>query len=53
MLMTELAYIVKRAFGSRVKEVIYISDSILALSWWSCLEKKLSLFVQNRVSTIL
>ena len=53
MLMTELAFIVKRALGSRVKEVIYVSDSMIALSWCSSLEKKLRLFVQNRVSTIL
>ena len=53
MLMTEIAYIVKRALGSRVKEVIYVSDSMIALSWCSSLEKKLRLFVQNRVSTIL
>ena len=33
MLMTELAYIVKRAIGPRVKEVIYVSDSMIALSW--------------------
>ena len=31
MLMTELAYIVKRALGSREKEVIYVSDSMIAL----------------------
>ena len=45
MLMTEIAFIVKRALGSRVKEVIYISDSMIALSWCSSLEKKLRLFV--------
>ena len=53
MLMTELAYIVKRALGSRVKEVIYVSDSMIALSWCSSLEKKFRLFVQKGVSTIL
>ena len=53
MLMTELAYVVKRALGDQVKEVVYISDSKIALSWCSSLKKKLRLFVQNRVSTIL
>ena len=53
MLMTELVFMVKRAMGTRVKEVIYISDSMIALWWCSSLEKKLRLFVQNRVSTIL
>ena len=46
-----VAYIVKRALGPRVKEVIYVSDSMIALSWCSSLEKKLRLFVQNWVST--
>ena len=53
MLMCELAFIAKQALGDRVKEVIYISDSMIALSWCSGLEKKLRLFVQNRVATIL
>ena len=53
MLMTELAFIVKRALGDRVKEVIYVSDSMIALLWCSSLEKKLRLFVQNRVATVL
>ena len=34
-------------------EVIYISVSMIALSWFSSLEKKLRLYVQNSVSTIL
>ena len=33
--------------------MIYISDSMIALSWCLSLEKKLRLFVQNRVATIL
>ena len=53
MLMSELAFIAKRALGDRVKEVIYISDSMIALSWCSSLEKKFRLFVQNRVATVL
>ena len=53
MLMTELAYVTKRAIEDRVKEVIYVSDSMIALGWCSSLEKKLRLFVQNRVATIL
>ena len=53
MLMMELVFIVKRTMGTRVKEVIYISDSMIALSCCSSLEKKLLLFVQNRVSTII
>ena len=52
MLMTELAFMVKRAMGPKVKEVIYILYSMIALQH-STLEKKLCLFIQNRVSTIL
>ena len=33
VLMTELAYIVKRSLGSKVGEVIYLTDSTIALSW--------------------
>ena len=36
-----------------MKEVIYVSDLLIALAWCSSLEKKLRLFVQNRVATIL
>ena len=31
MLITELAYVVRRVLGKRVKEVVYILDSIIAL----------------------
>ena len=53
MLMTELAFVVKQALGEPVKEVVYVSDSMIALSWCSSLEKKLRLFEQNRLATIL
>ena len=53
MLSTELAFIIKRALGPRVKEVIYLPDSMIAFSWCSSLGKKVRLFVQNRVMTIL
>ena len=52
MLMTELAFIVKRSLQGRVKEIIYISNSMIALSWCTNVDKKLRIFVQNRVSTI-
>ena len=53
MLMSELVFAVQRAFRRRVKEVIYVSDIMIELSWCSSLEKKLRLFVQNWVSTII
>ena len=53
MLMIELAIVVKRALGDRVKEVVYVSDSMIVQSLCFSLEKKLHLLVQNRVATIL
>ena len=53
MLMSELAFVVQRTLGKRVKEVIYVFESMIALVWCSSLEKKLRLFVQNWVSTII
>ena len=33
MLMTEVAFIVKKAFRDSVGEIIYITDSTIALCW--------------------
>ena len=52
MLMTELAFIVKRAIGDRVTEIIYATDSAIALAWCHNLSIQLRLFVHNRVETI-
>jgi hypothetical protein len=52
MLMTELAFIVKRAIGDRVTEIIYATDSAIALAWCHNLTIQLRLFVHNRVETI-
>ena len=52
MLMTELAFIVKRAVGDRVTEILYATDSSIALSWCHNTTIKLRLFVHNRVETI-
>jgi hypothetical protein len=52
MLMTELAFIVKRAIGDRVNEIIYLTDSTIALSWCLNTTIKLRLYVYNRVETI-
>ena len=47
------AELVKSALGSEVGEVIYITDSTIALSWCSSESIKLRLFLYNRVMTIL
>ena len=53
LLCAELAFMVKSALGSEVGEIIYITDSTIALSWCSNESIKLRLFVYNRVMTIL
>ncbi|XP_023320317.1 uncharacterized protein LOC111695291 [Eurytemora carolleeae] len=53
LLCTELAFMVKSSLGSEVEEVIYLTDSTIALSWCSSETIKLRLFVYNRVMTIL
>ena len=51
--MTEIAFIAKKAIGERVKEVLYITDSTIALCWCHNKNKKLRFYVRNRVETIL
>ena len=43
----------KRALGDLVGQIIYCTDSTIALSWCRNLKIKLRLFVYNRVMTIL
>ena len=52
MLMTEMAYIVKKALKGQVTEVLYLTDSTIALSWCHNTNKRLKLYVHNRVETI-
>ena len=52
MTMTELVFIIKRAIGDRVEEIIYCTDSMIALSWCHNTAIKLRMFVYNRVETI-
>ena len=52
-LCTELAFLVKRALGDLVDEIIYCTDSPIVLSWCRNMRIKLRLFVYNRVMTIL
>ena len=53
LLCTELAFLVKRALGDLVGQIIYCTDSTIALSWCRNLIIKLRLFVYSRVMTIL
>ena len=52
MLMTELGYTVKKALGSLIDEVIYITDSTIALCWAFNTKKRLRHYVLNRVALI-
>jgi hypothetical protein len=49
LLMTELAYIVKRSLGSKVGEVIYLTDSTIALSWIHNTNIKVRAYIFSRV----
>ena len=52
MLMTDLAFRVKRVLDDEVNEVIYATDSSIALSWCLNTSLKLRLFVFNRVEAV-
>ena len=53
LLCTELAFLVKRALGDLVDEIIFCTYSTIALSWCKNMTIKLRFFVYNRVMTIL
>ncbi len=48
----ELALEVKQALGSRVVEIVYVTDSSIAMSWVHNTKKRLRLFCLNRVMEI-
>ena len=52
LLMAELAYIVNSTAPIKPREIIYTTDSMIALSWCSNGDKKLRQFVLARVQTI-
>ena len=52
LLLAELTYIVKNAMPIAPKEIVYVSDSTIAVSWCTNLDIKLRQFVANRVETI-
>ena len=52
MLMTELAFITKRSLGDQVTDIIYLTDSTIAMAWCHNTSIKIKLFVRNRVETI-
>ena len=52
LLLTELMFVAKRAIGARVQELLYLTDSAVALAWCQSAGKRLRLFVNNRVEAI-
>ena len=52
MLMTEVAFIAKKSLGDRVGDIIFVTDSTIALCWVHNENKRLRIFVLNRVETI-
>ena len=52
LLMAELAFLVKKALGDIVSEALFFTDSTIALSWCHNVNKKLRMFVLNRVLSI-
>ena len=52
LLMAELAYIAKRALGEKVNEIIYLTDSTIALCWVQNTNIKVRAFIFSRVQAI-
>ena len=52
LLMSELAYVTVKALNGLVKEIVYFTDSTIAMSWCHNVNKKLRLYVKSRVETI-
>ena len=53
LLCAEIAFMVKVDLGNQIGEVIFVTDSTIAMSWCSNPTIQLRLFVYNRVMTIL
>ena len=52
LLLTELVHKVVLSLRCEIGEIIYITDSSIALCWCKSVSKKLKVFVANRVATI-
>ena len=52
MIMAELAFTVKKALGNLVGEILYFTDSTIAMCWSFNTNKKLRIYVLNRVNLI-
>ena len=52
LLMTEIAFFTKKSLGDKVGDIIFVTDSTIALCWVHNENKRLRIFVLNRVETI-
>ena len=52
LLATELGFLVKKALGDKIHEILYVTDSTIALSWCHNTSKKLRAFIFARVESI-
>ena len=52
LLATALAFLVKKAYGDKVDEILYVTDSTIALSWCQNSTRKLRAFIFARVESI-
>ena len=48
LLMAELAYVAKKSLGNQVKEIVYLTDSTIALSWIHNTSIKLRSYIHSR-----
>jgi hypothetical protein len=52
LLMTEVTFIVNKALDGLVKDILYVTDSTIAMSWCHNVNRKLKPYVRSRVESI-
>ena len=52
LLMTEVTFIVNKALNGLVSDIIYVTDSTIAMSWCHNVNRKLKPYVRSRVESV-
>ena len=52
LLMTEVTFIVNKALNGLVKDILYVTDSTIAMSWCHNVNRKLKPYVRSRVESV-
>ena len=52
LLMTEVAFITNKCLDGLVKDILYVTDSTIAMSWCHNINRKLKPYVRSRVESI-